>query len=301
MPNAAASQRHVLLAQFVSNGPRWVSLALAALLAGELSRVALALTNHGLRPSHATESTAARRPPRDGADAQRIVTAHLFGIATVDPGEDPSNPRPSTANLVLDGTIATQDAKRGIAIIHADGPSKVYSVGEDIDGASLNSVYLDHVVLDRGGALEILQLPRSPHVRAALADLNTDLSPQGAQYMDSAGRIVDKPPGILDKLMRTVGSYDDKAQKFRGYRVYPQGAGNGLRALGLTPGDLLTAVNGMPLDDQHHSQQILDTIGSSDQLTVTVERQGQTLDVTLDVARAVNDMTASLASTSANR
>jgi general secretion pathway protein C len=101
--------------------------------------------------------------------------------------------------------------------------------------------------------------------------------------------------------MRTVGSYDDKAQKFRGYRVYPQGAGNGLRALGLTPGDLLTAVNGMPLDDQHHSQQILDTIGSSDQLTVTVERQGQTLDVTLDVARAVNDMTASLASTSANR
>jgi general secretion pathway protein C len=287
MPNVVALQErlHALLAR---NGPRWVTLVLAALLAGEASRMVLALANRGLTGPHASGPAAMHRPPPAGVDAQRIVTAHLFGIASVDPSEDPASLRPSTANLVLDGTIATEDAKHGIAIIHADGPSKVYSVGEDVEGASLHSVYLDHVLLNRGGSLEILRLPRAPQLHAALAGLNTE-PPSQLTYIDSAGRIVDKPPSFLDKLMRTVGSYDDRAQKFRGFRVYPQGTGKGLRALGLTPGDLVTAVNGTPLDDQQRSQQVLDTIGSSDQVTVTVERQGQTLDVALDIAGAMND------------
>jgi general secretion pathway protein C len=297
MPRSTAPQD--LLARFARNGPRSVSLALAALLAGEASRVALALTSRASTAAHATAPTAptaANRALPVGVDARGIVTAHLFGIADLDPSGDPASPRPSTANLVLDGTIATQDAKRGMAIIHGEGPAKVYSVGEDVGGASLNSVYLDHVLLSRGGSLEILRLPRSPRLHAALAALNADSSSELATYVDSAGRVVDKPPSTVDTLMRTVGSYDDK-QKFRGYRVYPQGAGKGLRALGLTPGDLLTAVNGTPLDDPRRGQQILDTIGSSDQVTVTVERQGQTLDVALDITAAMNDMTASLAST----
>jgi len=66
----------------------------------------------------------------------------------------------SSANLVLTGTIASQDPKHGIAIISDGGPAKVYSVGDNVNGASLHSVYLDHVILDRAGALETLQLPR---------------------------------------------------------------------------------------------------------------------------------------------
>jgi type II secretory pathway component PulC len=41
----------------------------------------------------------------------------------------------SAANLVLAGTIATSDPKRGVAIISDGGPAKVYSVGDNVGGA----------------------------------------------------------------------------------------------------------------------------------------------------------------------
>src|ERR1700733_367841 len=87
--------------------------------------------------------------------------AALIAVAAPDASlQDPANAPQSTANLVLAGTIASQDPKRGVAIISDGGPSKVYSVGDNIGGASLHSVYLDHVILDRAGALETLLLPR---------------------------------------------------------------------------------------------------------------------------------------------
>src|SRR5258708_36787269 len=82
-------------------------------------------------------------------------------MAAPDPStQDAANARQSNANLVLAGTIATQDPKHGVAIISDGGPSKVYSVGDNVGGASLHSVYLDHVILDRNGPLETLLLPR---------------------------------------------------------------------------------------------------------------------------------------------
>ncbi len=60
--------------------------------------------------------------------------------------------------------------KHGVAIISDGGaPSKVYSVGERVGGASLHSVYLDHVILDRAGALETLLLPRQAAALQACA------------------------------------------------------------------------------------------------------------------------------------
>ena len=113
------------------------------------------------RPSRCSQTPQPRGAQRAGFDAQSVVSAHLFGVAA---GRFRSRPeqhaRSPAANLVLAGTIATQDPKRGVAIISDGGPSKVYSVGDNVGGASLHSVYLDHVILDRGGALETLLLPR---------------------------------------------------------------------------------------------------------------------------------------------
>ncbi len=107
-------------------------------------------------------SASAPSPQHPALDIQNVIAAHLFGVAAVNGGaQDPENAPQSSANLLLAGTIATQDPKRGVAIISdGGGPSKVYSVGDRVGGASLHSVYLDHVILDRGGALETLQLPR---------------------------------------------------------------------------------------------------------------------------------------------
>ncbi len=153
------------------NGPRLVSLALAALIAVEFARIAISLLGGGpVKSPQPVLSHRAARAQRPGLDVQGIVSAHLFGVATADPSaQDPANAPQSTANLVLAGTIATQDPRHGVAIISDGGPSKVYSVGDNVNGASLHSVYLDRVILDRGGAWETLPLPRlmGGHARAA--------------------------------------------------------------------------------------------------------------------------------------
>jgi general secretion pathway protein C len=222
-----------------------------------------------------------------GVDVQSVVSAHLFGVAIVDPAtQDPANAPLSSANLVLAGTIATQDPKRGVAIISDGGPSKVYAVGENVGGAALHSVYLDHVILDRAGTLETLKLPRllaGGRPLPVAARPVTD--PRTAAAVDNIRRMVQQDPGILDQVMRTVASYDNAAGKLRGFRAYPGRNRAIFNKLGLKPGDLVTAINGTALDDPAHSQEVFNTIQSSDHVTVTIERGGQKQDISLNIAQ----------------
>ncbi len=149
------------LSRLQSNGPNLVSLSLAVLIAVELARMAVSVLSGPVKSPQPTLARSAQTRPHPTVNVQAVVSAHLFGLATADPAtQDPANAPLSSANLVLAGTIATQDPKHGIAIISDGGPSKVYSVGDNVNGASLYSVYLDHVILDRGGTLETLVLPR---------------------------------------------------------------------------------------------------------------------------------------------
>jgi general secretion pathway protein C len=287
------------LSRLQGNGPRLVSLALAALIAVELARIAISLLGAGpVRSPQPVPTRAMPRAQRPALDVQSIVSAHLFGVATVDPTtQDPANAPQSTANLLLAGTIATQDPKRGVAIISDGGPSKVYSVGDNVGGASLHSVYLDHVILDRGGALETLLLPRllgpgmhAPPVlrRQGGADART------VAAVDNIRRMVQQDPGILDQVMRTVPSYDNAAGKLRGFRAYPGRNRQIFMKLGLKPGDLVTAINGTALDDPQRSQDVFNTIQTSDHVTVTVERGGVKQEISLNIAQVAAQATKDL-------
>ena len=64
--------------------------------------------------------------------------------------------------LVLAGVLATEDPKEGMAIIGESAQAaKVVAVGQQVPGgAQLHSVYSDRAVIDRGGTLESVFLPR---------------------------------------------------------------------------------------------------------------------------------------------
>jgi general secretion pathway protein C len=292
------SRNATWLSRLESKGPHFVSLLLAALIAVEVARIAVALMSGPVKsPRPVIAGSMQLRPAaRTGVNAQAVAAAHLFGAAVADPTtQDPNNAPLSSANLVLAGTIATQDPKRGIAIINDGGPSKVYAVGENVNGATLYSVYLDHVVLDRGGTLETLLLPR------LLAGARGPLRPAPAmartsQAVDNVRRMVQQDPGLLDQVMRTVPSYDNAAGKLRGFRAYPGRNRNIFNKLGLKPGDLVTAINGQPLDDPQHSQEVFNTIQTSNTVTVSVERGGQKQDITLNVAQVASDASKDLES-----
>jgi general secretion pathway protein C len=287
------------LSRLQGNGPRLASLALAALIAVELARIAISLLGGGPVKSPQPElgNIVPRGAQHAGLDIQSVVAAHLFGIAVADPStQDPANAPQSTANLVLAGTIATQDPKRGVAIISDGGPAKVYSVGDNVGGASLHSVYLDHVILDRAGALETLLLPRlqGPGMRGRPIVRRGGGDPRTAAAVDNIRHLVQQDPGILDQVMRTVPSYDSAAGKLRGFRAYPGRNRQIFSKLGLKPGDLVTAINGTALDDPQRSQEVFNTIQTSDRVTVDVERGGQKQQITLNIAQVAAQATKEL-------
>jgi len=266
------------LSRLRANGPSAVAWVLGALIAVELARIAAALLSGQVKsPEPVVEASAPH--PRPGVNVQAVVSAHLFGVAAADPStQDPNNAPLSSANLLLAGTIATENPKKGIAIISDGGPSKVFAVGDNVNGASLYSVYLDHVILDRVGNLETLLLPRlfaggsraAPR-RVAAADVRTA---QPIQNVNS----------VLHQVMRPVASYDNAAGKFRGFRAYPGRNRAMFTELGLKPGDLVTAINGQSLDDAQHSEKVMNSIQTAASVTVTIERDGNRQDISLNVA-----------------
>jgi len=287
------------LSRLQGNAPRLVALVLAGLIVLELGHLVYAMAVNPVKsPQPLAPPARAAGNLRPAVNVQEVVAAHLFGVATTDPrSQDPANAPPSSANLQLTGTIATQDPRHGVAIASdGGGPSKVYSVGDRLAGASLHSVYLDHVILDRNGALETVQLPRllpsgsvgAPQMRRPGAD------PRAAAAVDNIRRMVQQDPTILDQVMRTVPSYDSTAGKLRGFRAFPGKNRQIFSKLGLKSGDLVTAINGTQLDDPQRSQEVFNTIQASDHVTVTVERGGQKQDITLNIAQVAAQATQEL-------
>lgn len=230
--------------------------------------------------------------PRRGVEVQSVLNAHLFGVASA-PGEAAGNPAdaPQTSlTLVLAGTIASSDPKKGLGIIgETAANAKVYSVGDSIaGGASLHAVYTDRVILDRGGQLEALLLPRqnqgggsvgAPAPAAATAGPATGLA-------DRVRRMIAQDPGSVAEIMRPQPVFANGQQ--RGYRVYPGRNRQQFTKLGLRPGDLVMSVNGTPLDDPARGMEIFRSIGSADSVRVTVERNGRPQELVLNMAQIAN-------------
>ncbi len=230
--------------------------------------------------------SAATPPTLPSYSIGQIVNAHLFGVAGArDPQEtDPNAVAATNLNLVLAGTIAESDPTKGYAIIGDSAASaKVYGVGRTIPGgAKLHSVYADRVILDRNGKLEALMLPKkftggsappSPRASSAAADpmLGERLQNLAAQN-----------PSAITEIIRPQPVFANGQQ--RGYRVYPGRNREQFARLGLMPGDLVTAINGTPLDDPARGMEILQSMNSATQVTVTVERNGQSTQVNINNA-----------------
>ena len=211
-------------AALVEHGPRLAAGLMAALLALQAGFLVTS-QNRGLSAPSLTHPPIAGpagsgRPGDPALSALRvsdITSAHLFG-ETHGSVTDANAPQTSV-QLVLAGVLAVPDPKRGLAII---GPSaataKLYAVGSAVPGGvSLYAVYSDRVLLDRGGVIESLLLPRKAPLAGTV--------PAAADPAQSPGQrlaaLAQENGALLGGLVRAqpvfVGS------KLSGYRIYPGG------------------------------------------------------------------------------
>jgi general secretion pathway protein C len=266
--------------------PWAVSALLVVVLAWQLVQLAWTLLGARSAPAAVAGTGPAPTAPPP-IDIGAIVSAHLFGEANAPAGTtDPNAVAATRMPLVLVGTIARTDPEQGYAIIGESPQSaKVYGVGKTITGGTkLHSVYPDRAILDRGGKLEALLLPKKFTGGGMGASPGAGLAGRPDPMLGERLRqLAANNPAAITEILRPQPVFANGQQ--RGYRVYPGRNRQQFNQLGLLPGDLVTAINGTPLDDPARGMEILSTMNSAANVTVTVERNGETVQVNINNAQ----------------
>ena len=224
-------------------------------------------------------------------DFETIAKAHLFGQPGAEPTIQPNTTdAPETRlNLKLRGAVAADDPGMAHAII-ADGQGKddVYFVKDKIPGgAVLHEIQTDRVILNRGGALETLKLPK---LSESLGKQQTArrASPRAAAAprRPSFGNAMNDETTFTDILRPQP--YMPNGE-LKGYRIYPGRDRRKFASLGFRPGDLVTEINGQPLNSLQSGMEIFKDMGSASQLTVTIDRAGQPVTVSVTSSQLNSD------------
>ena len=281
-----------LLAVASERMPFWVSLIFVVLIAYYLARVVWTLYPSSTESLWAPpQSTGTGQPVAKQGNAKdqygAIASAHLFGIATKDgavPAPAETEDAPDTRlNLKLRATVATSETEIAHAIIaDGSGNEKVYFIKDSVPGgASLHRVDMDRVILNRGGVLEALRLPKefsgSPSPPSRPAGRRTSTAARNVQ------QLLNQNAASLAEIIRPQPFMPNG--QLKGYRVFPGRNRQQFIALGLRPGDLVTEINGVALNNPAQGMEIFSSLGETSQVSVTIERNGRSQVLNLDSSK----------------
>ena len=230
---------------------------------------------------------------RTSLDVAAIANAHIFGVADaaserpallLAPEDDLADTR--QVNLVLNGTVASEIPNYSVAIISDSGKDQeVYIIGDSVgNNTTLHAVYADRVVLNENGVLTNLKLPREfKDTPAGTARRTAASTRQRPGNSNSIQAVVTQNLTKLTDVIRPT-PYRVKGQQI-GFRVYPGRDRKQFAALGLRPGDIIKDIDGQSLTDASQAMQVFQSLGTADQVTVTIDRNGQTELLTLKTSQ----------------
>lgn len=201
----------------------------------------------------------------------------------------------TSLQLTLYGTRMDSAQARGAAIIAGpDGVQKSVAVGEEVvPGVTLKSVAFDHVTLDRGGRSEDLFLDQSGATAPGgvspidPAQSPPSPTPPGTAAPDTlaGGPLAPNSATVSPQQLRADIQAIPRIEggKINGVTVRGQGAA--FRAAGLRDGDVITTVAGREITGVADLDLFTRARASGGTLSLTVERGGQPLPLTIPVAR----------------
>lgn len=277
--------------------PPWISLLLVIAIGWQIANIVWSLVP-GTSAGDAVQAPASLPVATSGgggtrADVQAIADNHVFGEADAEaapviiPAADENLSDTRLTNLVLKGTIASAIPEFSVAVI-ADGTAeqRVYAIGDSVgSGATLHAVYSDRVVLNENGALTNLRLPIDfPQSSSTAVRRATATTRQAARNSNSLQNVVAENLTQLSDVIRPT-QYRGADGQLAGFRVYPGRNRQKFAALGLRPGDLVKDINGQPLNDPTQAMQVFQSLGQTDEVTVTIERNGQEQSLVLNTGQ----------------
>jgi general secretion pathway protein C len=186
------------------------------------------------------------------------------------------------------GTFSSTDAALARAIIADErGNEEMYAVGDILPGnAELSEIQADKVILLRGGRYEILRLPRETitggEEGATIAAATAYRSDTTSQRLQSLRQTLRQNPKSLFGLVRTIPKKDDQG-KMIGYILQPGRESQLFEQMGLKPGDVVTQINDVNLNNLASGMQALRSVQSGDTVNMTVLRGGNQVNLSFRI------------------
>lgn len=250
-----------------------------------------------------------------------LSSANLFGKLSKE-SEQVANKTPQTQtldvgptketrlNLKLQGILASSDPDSAWAIIASGNSQALYKVGDPLKnaGVKLAKVEEQRVILNNNGVFESLWLyseedfkkskslakkeirvpsrPQAQSAQAPKANVAASRAPRGrtAPYDNTVSRKLKQ-----DRLPKSVGdvvrfSVHREGGKMVGYRIRPGRDRELFEEAGLKNNDIVTAVNGIAVDDPRKLREIYQNLKTATSAQLEVQRDGQpySINISLD-------------------
>lgn len=226
-----------------------------------------------------------------------ITKAHLFGAANASAQTAVADAPKTSLDLTLLGVAAGGKGFPSEAIIASGNnlEQHTYAIGASLPGGAIvRDIFPDRVVIAHDGRLESLPLPRAgtsiiaAHMQfdSGNAALNTGYTPRpvnrGVYFPSRLRQQIEQHPQNLSNFMR-IRPYAANG-KLVGYQVYPGRQPALFQRAGLEPGDIITRVDGIPLDNNADTMRALAKLRNArGNLQIVVRRQGRPVQITLNI------------------
>ena len=231
----------------------------------------------------------------------RVLSANLFGT----PDQAEEAPAQITApvtrlNLKLRGVYSSEETYASAMIEH-NRTQEVYRIGSKLPGAAgleLYRVLPDRIIMSRNGKYETLYIEdfdgssgsnrRQPTVINANPITPDPAMTNAAEAQSTDRSLIDRrrddtvtqqiaqmremlaDPTALNQLVNFTPAIED--QEFKGFRISPGQNRALFSRLGLRRNDVVTAINGITLDDPDAIFTILDQMGTAEEITLSLMR-----------------------------
>lgn len=202
---------------------------------------------------------------------QEMAQWHLFGEVQVINVGAAANTAPQTSlALSLRGVIASRGKATARAIIaDSAGNEQFYAIDSPLPGgAILKEIHADRVILSRDGRYETLLLPKDEMGGEGMPG---SAPPDAAMMQEFRNTLATNPQSLMERVHPVPVN---EGGKFVGYRLLPGQDPGFLTRFGMEPDDIVTAINGMSLDNPARGMQLLNSLKTESEIRVETLRNG---------------------------
>ncbi len=260
----------------------------------------------------ATESLVASNPSVadkrrvDTVDLQRLQSVFVLetqgqrAVVAADSDVEVSAEQ-TRLSLTLQGVVLSSVAAQSRAIIGSGEAQQGYKPGDSIadmpGDVVLQAVYERYVLLDNNGRIETLRMDEAPSENAlsgsqslsALTEVTApaaNTTPASGNAPAAPGQFAGKAFTDLVRILPVVEPADSpQAGALRGLQIRHGSRQDFLSAVGLQQGDMITGVNGNPLQDAAQLPQLLQQMSDSPTVALQIVRDEQQVNVQIDRAQ----------------